>query len=181
VHARGDNRKAKMNFLLRSIIIGTIVSISTSVFAQSIRSCDDFINHWLNGYEYAKTYRAYECETTTLNNGRFVIFGKPGTKSTDQWFYQPKSQTILRINPDTSYGRKAQTVYRARDFSIVSESETQGSFATPRGEAAQNATRDIKGNYCAVAQGGPPMGCGLTLSDCNRVVSGLAGMYCVQQ
>jgi hypothetical protein len=169
-------RNIRMYGLLCLALIATCESVS----AQSIRSCDDFVNYWLENYQYARSYRAYECESTKINNASFVIFGKPGTKTSDQWFYQPKAQTILHLNPDTSYGRKAQTVYKLKDFSIMSTSDSQGVFASPKSEAAQRTTANIVGNYCAVSQGGPPTACGLTLADCNKVISGLPGMFCVR-
>jgi hypothetical protein len=148
--------------------------------SRTFRSCDDFVNYWLENYQYARQYRAYECESTNINNASFVIFGKPGTLTTDQWFYQPQTQTILHLNPNTSYGMKAQTVYKLTDFSIISTSESQGVFASPKSEAAQRATAVIVGDYC-YTQGGPPLGCGLTLADCNKLISRFPGMYCVRR
>ena len=59
---------------------------AVSVHSQSIGSCNDFINLWLRGYEHAKTYKGYDCESTSLNGAKFFILGRLGTQSTDQWF-----------------------------------------------------------------------------------------------
>jgi len=145
-------------------------------WAQKINSCDAFVKAWLDKYEFAKTYQKYNCESTKLNSATFVIFGMPGLKSTDQWFYQPKTNTVLRLNPDTTWGRKAQTVYSLKDFSVLSSSDVQGNYAAELGKSPSPGA-----NYCARStNGGPPIGCGLTLADCNRVVTGLPGMFCSQ-
>lgn len=171
-----------MNLYKMSLSL-VMLFIAAAASGQSVNNCDQFVQQWLSKYEYAKTYRAYTCERTSLNNATLVIFGKPGTKSTDQWFYRPKNKTVLRLNPETTYGRKAQTVYRINDFSIMSESDEQGDFAVPTTSDGQKAnTHEPSGDYCAVSSlGGPPVGCGLTLNDCRSVVSGLVGMSCIRR
>ena len=43
----------------------------------------------------------------------------------------------------------------------------------------QNQTENISRTYCAVStMGGPPVGCGLTLQQCQHVVRGISGMMC---
>jgi len=86
------------------------------------------------------------------------------------------------LNPETTFGRKAQTVYRISDFSVVAESDEQGKFAVQAALEKNTNTLKAAENYCAISTGSSsPVGCGLTLNDCRRVTAGLSGMMCVPQ
>ncbi len=163
----------KKLFILFYLIVGALAS--SVVNAASYSSCDQFVGAWLKNYQYASKYYSYTCEKTKENEAKFVIFGKPGTLTFDQWFYQPQKNRVMRLSSNTSYGMKPTEYYNPNSFVKTGESDTVGNFIKPSNASAQEA---VKGTYCAAQQGMPPVGCELTLETCRKVIEGLPGMSC---
>jgi hypothetical protein len=82
------------NFFIGSLLFG-LANIS---MAAKLQSCNEFVENWLKGYDYASRYYAYECSPTNQGDAVFVIHGRPGTQSHDYWYYIPTQNAVVRID-----------------------------------------------------------------------------------
>ena len=91
--------------------IGLFISMAvggTSCFAannEPIKSCDDFVQRWLDNFEYASRYFSYKCllnKLTTPEDATLVIHGKPGSANNDYWYFYPKQNQVLRVKPNNT-------------------------------------------------------------------------------
>jgi hypothetical protein len=92
---------------MKNLLASLLFLVTTSIFlpnafavsqSQPIQSCNEFVQRWLTGYKYAKSYFRYECLPTNDNGAAFVINGKPGTSNNDQWFYYPDKDVVVWID-----------------------------------------------------------------------------------
>ena len=112
----------KSSILFLSVILILLIYLPTANAAtksRPIESCNEFVQRWLDGYEYARSYYQYECSSTTQDGATFVIHGKPGTINNDYWFYLPDKDVVIWVDRNNQ-----QKLMNSKTFTDISEKLT---------------------------------------------------------